>query len=425
MSDNLVYIPILLEDFDYLYYLKQNPDLKQAHLKTLVQCFTHWCNHGCYENRKIRSNKTGEEMQILVDRSKKMVHKQKVIEKGNNINEIRVDFKNFLSRKDIIKSQIPNQIELHRQKQRLLVNRSLNSLITLTNPIAVLVHIFDINYIQFFIKNLNHLNTRYTHDSIRIYINIVLENNPYFVDDNNPTEEKISDFKTLVNSMFSQSLHNKNVKIYYNENKGGDIGGLLLLIKEMFLSGEDYSHFIFVHSKTKYKWRYDLCSIIFNYPLENLSHGNSIGLISSQKWIRTIQTTNKDYQFFESHLLKLYKILKFNDYYQNTLQKKYKDIQSWKFVAGTMFIANINIAKYIFENGITDIYSVLNKLDTIDENWVKLVRNLNRDPRDCGNDLQYRVKYGKPLYADHMIEHAVERIIGLICEKLKLKIIGE
>ena len=53
-----------------------------------------------------------------------------------------------------------------------------------------------------------------------------------------------------------------------------------------------------------------------------------------------------------------------------------------------------------------------------------MIKAMKLDNRGCGNDLQYRVKFGQSLHVDYMIEHAYERLIGLICHLLNLKILS-
>ena len=99
--------------------------------------------------------------------------------------------------------------------------------------------------------------------------------------------------------------------------------------------------------------------------------------------------------------------------------------QKWYFIAGTMFLSNIQIIEYIVDHDLVEVYSMLNKPDSIDINWLTIVtEELGKDPKGAGNDLQYRLVYGKPLHPDYMIEHTFERIIGLICLKLGFKISG-
>jgi len=445
-------IPIDIDDFDYHYYLKNNNDLVKANVINLVQCYTHWLNYGCYENRKVRSSKTGKEIILSLNKNQKLIKINKHLPKPeinkSEINKLEIN-KSEINKPEINKSEI-NKSEIKKRSEtpkpisypNANLNTNFNSKIfnpkyynpkltnprlpnprlpspsvieqehtfpiKLTKPFAILIHIYNTKYLSFFTKNIQLLYSKYTKDSFDIFINIVYISNKQEVINNE-------------NNIIKEELK----KIYkptviYSDNKGGDIGGFLQLCKLLDL--DKYNGVSFCHSKTKDKWRIDLCSSIFNYNYSN--DELNFGLLGNTKWIHTLdpQKNKVNYERFSSHFITLFKIYDFNDYLELSINKKYSDIKKWEFIAGTMFIANIKIIKYIVDHNIDYTYSLLNKLDSVDENWLKIIKEMRLDNKGCGNDLCYRVKYGKPLHADFMIEHAFERLIGLICEKLNLKI---
>jgi hypothetical protein len=205
-------------------------------------------------------------------------------------------------------------------------------------------------------------------------------------------------------------ISNPVVKCQYSENRGGDIGGFLLLSKTVIQSGTDYKYVIFIHSKTKAQWRKDLCHCLFDLPFDNLEKFKNMGLISARKWIYTF--SQSEYRRYQYHMIELCTIYGLN------CEKE------WQFVAGTMFLARIDIIKYIVEHDIDRVYYMLNRVDSVDINWQNIVGELRKDTRGTTNDYQYRLRYRKSLCSDYMIEHTFERIIGLICQHLGYKLVG-
>jgi hypothetical protein len=267
----------------------------------------------------------------------------------------------------------------------------------------------------FFIRYFNRTFKRYNSNNFDIYINIVKDNNPYLGGDFELAKKRVEEY--------IEQIDNQNVYYVFNENRGGDIGGFLLLCKNVVDmirhpdkdKAKDYKYVMFLHSKTKLSWRKDLCQSLFNIRFAELeeSKNQDIGLMGSRKWVHLFDPKKQQQEFkrFEYHLIDLCKDYKL-DY--NV---------PWYFIAGTMFLANIKIIEYIVSHNLDGIYSKLNKGNSIDINWLNIVTNeLNKNPKGAGNDLQYRLMYNNPLHPDYMIEHTYERIIGLICQHLKLRI---
>lgn len=457
--------PIALDKFDWMFYLKNSPDIKENKITGLVGCYQHWTTYGCYEGRKVRSIdddvvhtfklQPTQKFKTVIGNPVPIKPKQKIINVPIKSIPAYVPIKRHTqiqTHTKPIPHQSPHQpphqsphqppsasmnspapaltprlhkqaspfpsafpypfpspsaspVVLHPQKPRPRstgVAYLSKQLIKLDKPIALLIHIYDVAYLSFFIKNIIYLQTKYTPESIHIYINIVADS-PL-----SPTSEKYK----LIENNCSYIGKGSPCTILYNENRGGDIGGFLMMCKH--INRDAYNHIIFVHSKTKTKWKYELCSTIFNYPLQRLTDKN--GIIGCQKWSRTLDksTNHKEFIRFAPHFKTLFEIYQIPE-----------SVSAWKFIAGTMFIANIKIINYIVDHDIDGMYQRLNRLESTDANWLRIVKEeLKLDPRGCGNDLDYRVKYGKPLRPDYMIEHAYERIIGLICQHLNLSIGG-
>jgi hypothetical protein len=212
-----------------------------------------------------------------------------------------------------------------------------------------------------------------------------------------------------------RTINNPNVHYYFNKNRGGDIGGLLLLSKIIVSSQIDYKYAIFVHSKNKTSWRQELCRCIFDIKFESLEKTPDIGIISAKKWVYPFDPSKQidEYQRFKFHLIDLCSI------YGISCDR------AWEFIAGTMFLAKIEIIKYIVDHEVDRVYTMLNRVDSVDINWVTVVDQLRKDARGTTNDYQYRIKYRHSLLSDYMIEHTYERVIGLICQHMGLKIVGQ
>lgn len=280
----------------------------------------------------------------------------------------------------------------HRQIKQLTTTSSTKSL---PFKMAIMIHIYDVKMIHFFSCYLTALYSTYNSSDIDVYVNIV---------DMGYTDDAKKSHRELFNL--------SEIKIYYFPNKGGDIGGFLLLSKQVVESQIDYRYVIFVHSKKKKEWRIELCKHIFNIVFEKLSNTSNIGLISAGKWIYSFDPKKQpdEYNKFKYHLIDLCRVYQLNDQ------------QKWDFVAGTMFLTNIKILQYIVSHDFNYVYNKLNDATSVDSNWLSIIRSQNKNNMMTYNDYQYRQKFGKSILSDYMFEHTFERVIGLICQHLGLLI---
>uniref|UniRef100_A0A6C0BKB2 Uncharacterized protein n=1 Tax=viral metagenome TaxID=1070528 RepID=A0A6C0BKB2_9ZZZZ len=348
--------------FDWEFYLSHNPDLKKAGLQTLEKCYRHWTSYGCYENRLVRSTKTGTEIRVKLNPKEK--------------------FK---------LSETPTTVSV-----------TGHSPIDLKFKIAVMIHVFDVNLIKFFVSHLIQLSHNYCPENFEIYWNIVQEDNPYQ-----------GDLRQYVRSLVSD-LPYQHCHYQYSLNRGGDIGGFLLLSQSVVNSGINYKYVMFVHSKNKRIWRIDLCRCLFDIRYEQLDRSPGVGMISAKKWINSFDPKKQTEEFrrFRYHLIELSK------FYRVPID------QAFKFVAGTMFLAKYEIIQYVVEHEWQQVYQLLNRVESVDVNWLTVMNEMGKDPQGTTNDYQYRLKYRKSLHSDYMIEHTFERIIGLICQQLHLELMG-
>ena len=357
-----LFIPI--HEFDWEYYLSKYEDLRHADITSLEKAYQHWITYGCHENRWVRFLSSHKEIQVNLRHGEQL---------------------------------IPHASSKHEPKMSLKLKE-----IPLLPKIAIMIHIFDTSMIPFFVTYLNTLSRAYPVGNFDLYLNIVEENNPFQ-----------GDLKACVKDHLKE-LMPFMMNCYYSENRGGDIGGLIRLSKEVIASGIDYRYVIFVHSKTKKRWRNDLCRCVFSINYPRITEDPKVGLISSKKWIYSFDPVRNKSEFerFQYHLIELCRI------YQLPQD------QPWQFVAGTMFLANIAIIQYLVSHEIDNVYHMLNRLESVDINWLNITQSLRKDTKGTGNDYMYRTKYHRSLCSDYMIEHTFERIIGLISQHLGLKTIG-
>jgi len=402
----LAFIP--KNEFDFKYYSENNSDLMQAGVNDNDMIYKHWILNGCRESRPVKSIKTGQCFRVKLNRKfDRLVHEHAKYANNNVLEDTKISDK---SRSKLFPSlDITKNIYTPHTPHMFVKNTQLLSAmpITLQFNIAIMIHLYDIRMIKFFTGYLNRISKTYSNENFDIYVNVINENNPYSTDVKQFMETHVRD------------ILNPNVTILYNENRGGDIGGLLLLCKSIYNKEnkeiKEYKYVIFVHSKTRAKWRKELCDTIFNLKFEDLSKTNNIGMIGCKKWVLNLNQTKHSNEFrrFKYHMSDLCETYKLDMF------------QDWKFIAGTMFLANINLINFILSHDVDIMYNKLNRLETIDVNWIYIVTNeLKKDTKGTGNDLQYRVKYGKPLHPDYMIEHTYERILGLICKHIGLSVEG-
>lgn len=259
--------------------------------------------------------------------------------------------------------------------------------IPISIPIVIMLYIFNHELINYYRNHINGFLRRYTNT----YIFIAVYKN------NNKTDELLK--------------FNDNTYIYDIENRGGDIGGFLFLIKKVMeyqnKYNSNFNRIIFFHTKTNNNWRNKLCLPLLNAKYEK--YDNNIGIIAANRWILKFDVNKNNNKEKYQHLSKFYGIYGGN-------------ITDWEFVGGTIFCLHIDIIKYIYEHNINDIISLLNYENSIDNSWLNYLKKHNLNNKDCNNDYEYRKRYNKSLCSDYMIEHTFERIIGYINKLLGKKI---
>ena len=274
--------------------------------------------------------------------------------------------------------------------------------------ICVMLYLFDIKMIRFFNSGkIEKLIEKYGEDQIHIYVGVQIFENR-FVPSSSPSFDPLVVDKYIHDILGLGAKHVTIQKYMTADTRGGDIGSFIQLSKLARETGGDiYKWYMFIHSKTNFKWRCDLTAPLFNASFEKLDR--SCGLYGSSKWLLSFNSST---------------CTKYTQHF-NTLRRVFgmdgTCINQWQFVGGTMFILNDEIVKYIVLHG-DEVYKELNTHHTPDYNWIINVEKTKKDRHGCVNDYEYRLRYGKSLLSDYMIEHACERFIGLIVAHLGFKV---
>ena len=222
--------------------------------------------------------------------------------------------------------------------------------------ILVCIHIYYHNQVDYIIDKLKSLNG-IDYDLFVTYTN-----------ENKETNEKFLNF-------------NKNAKFKIVENKGYDIYPFLVLINEIDL--EKYSSVLKLHTKNKdefdsYSWRDDLYENLMgtkNIFKANLKKLEKYGLVGSKKRITTMNERCPENVWLFEDVCK-----------QIGIEPKKAN-----FIAGTIFLARIEI--------------------------IKRIKELNLLQLDFENKTMETGSNGT-------VAHVIERLFGVLCNDLGYKIYG-
>ncbi len=222
--------------------------------------------------------------------------------------------------------------------------------------ILVCIHIYYHNQVDYIIDKLKSLNG-IDYDLFVTYTN-----------ENKETNEKFLNF-------------NKNAKFKIVENKGYDIYPFLVLINEIDL--EKYSSVLKLHTKNKdefdsYSWRDDLYENLMgtkNIFKANLKKIEKYGLVGSKKRITTMNERCPENVWLFEDVCK-----------QIGIEPKKAN-----FIAGTIFLARIEI--------------------------IKRIKELNLLQLDFENKTMETGSNGT-------VAHVIERLFGVLCNDLGYKIYG-
>lgn len=214
------------------------------------------------------------------------------------------------------------------------------------------------------------------------------------------------------------------------KNRGRDIGAKMCSIKYIYDNEIDYSHILFLHSKTNNKKRIEY----FNPLIKNEETiKNNINLLKQYDFLFNNITNRSVIEKFESEYIS-------NRYYHKEFLNflKVSNTNELDYSEGNCFYASSKVIDFIFKKNLTIIYNCLNEQDDFDLAWVKCrynrhnissdvlysnflnnapYMNLNKNNKAVGNDFGNKSND----MPDGMFEHIFERIYINVLEHLKLK----
>lgn len=214
--------------------------------------------------------------------------------------------------------------------------------------------------------------------------------------------------------------------ILFRKNIGYDIGGLIEIIKYIYLNKFDENDSLFyLHNKSSTAWREDLHKIMYCDVYEKYD------TVVSEKYTISCDLTDNNRIILANHNF-----------------MKHISMLPFSFIAGTTFITKIKHLTNLYNNS-DYIIQHLTSIDTDDIFWQnnmndekqfnKILCNINNCPHTtnmdedsreiylkykCKNYLELFLKYNKRGIPDLQFEHALERYIGyLILNNKKIKTI--
>jgi lipopolysaccharide biosynthesis protein len=272
--------------------------------------------------------------------------------------------------------------------------------------IAVVLHVGALPPLIEILRDIGNLRTaNVRHD---LFVNLV--------------EGKVD--KGVATALITQQF--PTARIITSENRGMDIGGFFQVLPLIFRgdsSGTPYTYILKLHTKSMKAWRRALINPICGTPQH------------IQRAMHTFNTFPKVGMIgANNHTYKEPMMRKPNFYYiQQITAKLDLSYTSFRFVGGTMFYVRMSIIEKVFKNvDLVKLLSEMNTPKTLDPYWyilnypdkgVKSVTDAEKHFKDHGekagrfrNCLDAREKGATRYLPDGMVEHAYERIFGLIVE---------
>jgi hypothetical protein len=216
-----------------------------------------------------------------------------------------------------------------------------------------------------------------------------------------------------------------------SENRGMDIGGFLKLLPLVMAATPAYDYILKLHTKSDLRWRRSLIVPICGSPaqvklcLGTLQRQPLIGMIGSARHLyREPRFRRPNYHYLQQ--------------LTTHLQLPYIDCP---FIGGTMFWMRASLLKRVFEkHDLNALWSQLNTPETFCCNWyftnyrdrgvttlVEAQRHWEVHGQKAGryrNCLDAREHGSTHYIPDGMLEHAWERLFGLIVRVRGLQVIG-
>lgn len=322
---------ISLYAFDYKFYSNKYKDVP----KHPISAFHHYLDYGFYHGRECapRIENTNFDWQYYIEFNNLNI---------NNAKDAKIHYDNI------------------GKKQSLEFCKKFK--------IAIILHLYNINLIDEFIKKINHFVKINNNNDFYIKINIPISNNidqyKSIIDCSRFKDKKYFHYilrltpyhKYLVTpenypilTFFDHKLkHNlkippKNIQIIFSENRGADIGGFLLSIDQMFKENLPIDYIVKVHSKTDNSWRQLLTSIL------NLRVNK---ILRKYDYIYNCHINTG----LHPDLIKLM---------NNDILKKFNMPYKKNFghASGTMFIASIKLIEFFKDQNLLNLFNTLNTGD--------------------------------------------------------------
>lgn len=256
----------------------------------------------------------------------------------------------------------------------------------------------------------------------------------------------VSDMVERVRSFFDGIDNVVGLTIISNENRGFDIGGCLHLleyIKETSeRGGPHYRYYVVCHTKNDDVWRDMLLSSVLDDLDRNLSRmdqSSVIGIMGAKQ--RLYVSAFESNCINQPHLHALTQT--FNVRRTNVYEP---DRWTFYFVGGTIFLCRAQVLERFLRANIGQLIAGLNTCDSFDWNWYLLPYvhpDLAHIPRTPAAALEHYTNHGKKegrspnlfhailktdrksnLFRDGMIEHAYERLFGILAKEHELLVIG-
>ena len=234
----------------------------------------------------------------------------------------------------------------------------------------------------------------------------------------------------------------KNITVLHCENKGMDIGGKFTCVYHLNKHHITYDYIFFIHSKSDKQIReLYIEPIIDNLQSikQKLCNDPDIGVVVPPL-VYTGDYANIVYKHLFTNPNNITRKWNFgNSLYINELDQYMKlDRSNFMFPEGNCFICKWDIANQLY--GDLKLYHVLNTVDSFDAVWVqsyygrKQLYDISESIYDCYRFFN-KCNYDQTIYPnniawgaghnghpDNMIEHAFERLIFKMVQKLKYKV---
>ena len=299
------------------------------------------------------------------------------------------------------------------------------------------LHIYDISQIDEWIEKINSFKKLNVKHNLRFYVNIPIGKNIEKIEVSTAIELSsnitIFDLQNCLNdsnintvkyiiSLFISKLAITPI-FMVSKNKGVDIGGFFQFLQVLKLDEDNFNfdYLIKIHTKGDKQWRQHLAKILNrSYSNEDLK---DIDLVGSMVFKYPCYNFEKET----------------NSYHLENICKTYLGMScksEFRYVPGTIFLCSKQLIEKLLKINLRSAYENLNDNNTTDINWKNIMNNpiifnhhvkVNKiDADSCkyinlGNNFAL-LNVNKIGVRDGMVEHAWERIIGVLAETLGGKI---